>query len=116
MAKYAVALVRSGFSLGHIGFIVPRPLDAQPFVLRCLLGRELNVSDEVLKKLAVGNEFDFQEQNWAPRNVIIRSSMQAKKQVEKELAVRLYVIFGKILFFQILDSNFRSHLFPLSIL
>ena len=91
MAKYASALFQLGFNLDQIGFIVRRQLDAQPFILRCLLKRELNVSDEVLKKLAIGNEFEFQEQNWAPRDVIIRSSTESPKQeVEKELAVRRY--------------------------
>ena len=91
MAKYAEALVRLGFSLAQIGFIVRPPLDAQPIVLRCLLKRELNVSDEVLKKVAIGSEFDFQERNWAPRDVIIRSGTATKKQeVEKELAVPRY--------------------------
>ena len=91
MAKYASALVRLGFSLDQIGFIVQPRLDAQPFVLRCLFKRELNVSDELLKKLAIGSEFDFQEKNWAPRDVIIRGSTETKKQqVEKELAVRRY--------------------------
>ena len=91
MVKYASALVRFGFSLEQIGFIVRSPLDAQPFVLRCLLKRELNVSDEVLKKLAIGSEFDFQEKNWASRDVILRSGTEAKKQqMEEELAVRRY--------------------------
>ena len=91
MGKYAVALMRLGFSFDQIGFIVQPHLDAQPFVLRCLLKRELNVSDELLKKLAIGSEFDFQEKNWAPRDVIIRGSTETKKQqVEKELAVRRY--------------------------
>ena len=90
-AKYVIALVRLGFSLDQIGFIVSRHLDAQPFVLRCLLKRELNVSDEVLKKLAIGNEFNFQENNWLPRDVIIRDGTETpKQQVEKELAVQRY--------------------------
>ena len=93
MAKYAVALVRYGFSLEQIGFIVGRHLDAQPFVLRCLLKRELNVSDEVLKKFPIGSEFNFQENNWLPRDVLIRGGAETKKQqVEKELAVRRYII------------------------
>ena len=93
MVKYASALVRFGFSLEQIGFIVRSPLDAQPFVLRCLLKRELNVSDEVLKKLAIGSEFDFQDNNWLPRDVIIRGGTQTKKQqVEKELATPRYTI------------------------
>ena len=91
MAKYASALVRLGFSLDQIGFIVSLHLDAQTFVLRCLLKWELNVSDEVLKKLAIGNEFNFQENNWLPRDVIIRDGTETKKQqVEKELATLRY--------------------------
>ena len=90
-AKYVIALVRLGFSLDQIGFIVSRHLDAQPFVLRCLLKRELNVSDEVLKKFPIGNEFNFQENNWLPRDVIIRDGTETpKQQVEKELAVQRY--------------------------
>ena len=93
MAKYASALVRQGFSPEQIGFIVQPRLDAQPFVLRCLLKRKLNVSDELRKKLAIGSEFDFQDNNWLPRDVIIRGGTQTKKQqVEKELAVRRYII------------------------
>ena len=88
MAKYASALVQVGFPLDQIGFIVRRHLDAQPFVLRCLLKRKLNLADEVPRKLAIGNEFDFQEKNWTPRDIIIRSGIEtAKQQVEKELAV-----------------------------
>ena len=89
MAKYVSALVQVGFPLDQIGFIVNRHLDAQPFVLRCLLKRKLNLlADEVPRKLAIGNEFDFQEKNWTPRDIIIRSGIEtAKQQVEKELAV-----------------------------
>ena len=88
MAKYASALGQIGFPLDQIGFIVSRSVDAQPFVLRCLLKQKLNLDDEVLRKLAIGSEFDFQEKNWAPRDIIIRSGVEtAKQQVEKELAV-----------------------------
>ena len=88
MAKYASALVQVGFPLDQIGFIVRRPLDAQPFVLRCLLKQKLNLADELLRKLAIGSEFDFQEKNWSTRdNIIIRSGVEtAKQQMEKELA------------------------------
>ena len=88
MAKYASALVQVGFPLDQIGFIVNRHLDAQPFVLRCLLKQKLNLANEVPRKLAIGNEFDFQEKNWTPCDIIIRSGVEtAKQQVEKELAV-----------------------------
>ena len=88
MAEYASALVQVGFPLDQIGFIVRRPLDAQPFVLRCLLKQKLNLADELLRKLAIGSEFDFQEKNWATRDIIIRSGVETvKQQVEKELAV-----------------------------
>ena len=94
MAKYASALVQVGFPLDQIGFIVSRTLDAQPFVLRCLLKQKLNLqlADEVLRKLAIGNELDFQEKNWATSdNIIIRSGVEtAKQQVEKELARTRY--------------------------
>ena len=87
MAKYAGALVQVGFPLDQIGFIMHRPLDAQPFVLRCLLKQKLNLADEVLRKLAIGSEFDFQETNWTPRDIIIRSGVETvRQQVEKELA------------------------------
>ena len=93
MAKYASALVQIGFTLDQIGFIVRRHLDAQPFVLRCLLKQKLNLSDEMLEKLAIGNEFDFHEKTWAPRDIIIRSGTETiKQQVEKELTVPSYVI------------------------
>ena len=88
MAKYASALVQIGFQPDQIGFIVSPHLDAQQFVLRCLLKQKLNLADEVLRKLAIGSEFDFQEKNWATRdNIIIRSGVEtAKQQMEKELA------------------------------
>ena len=89
MAKYSSALVQIGFSLDQIGFIVSRHLDAQPFVLRCLLKQKLNLSDEMPEKLAIGNEFYFQEKNCLPLDIIIRSGNEGtKQQVEKELAVQ----------------------------
>ena len=91
MAKYASVLGQIGFPLDQIGFIVSRQLDAQPFVLRCLLKQKLNIADEMLEKFPIGNEFNFQETNWAPRDIIIRSGVEAvKQQVEKELAVPRY--------------------------
>ena len=93
MAKYASALVQVGFPLDQIGFIMRRHLDAQPFVLRCLLKRKLNLADEVPRKLAIGNEFDFQEKNWTPRDIIIRSGVEATRNpLEKELAVPRYIL------------------------
>ena len=90
MAKYASALVQIGFSPDQIGFIMQQQLKEQPFVLRCLLKRELNESDEAHKKIAIGNDIAFQ-QNWAPRDVIIRSGTETnRQQVEKELAVPRY--------------------------
>ena len=96
MAKYASALVQIGFPLDQIGFIVSRHLDAQPFVLRCLLKQRLNLADEVLKKLAIGNEFDFQQKNLTTRDVIIRSGAEATRNpLEKELVVPRYnIIYG----------------------
>ena len=92
MAKFAHALVRFGFPLDRIGFVFRRTLDAQPFVTRCLLKRELKLAkDEEFEKLAIGDEFRFQEQNLAPRDVIIRTGTQTSLQnVEKELGVPRY--------------------------
>ena len=92
MAKYASALFQLGFTLDQVGFIVPRHLDAQPFVLRCLLKQKLKLSNEKeFKKLAIGNEFEFQEKSCTPRDLIIRSgTATSKHKVEKELAVPRY--------------------------
>ena len=92
MAKYVSELFQLGFTPDQIGFIVPRHLDAQPFVLRCLLKQKLKLSNErELEKLAIGNEFEFQEKSWSPRDLIIRSGTQTiKHKVEKELAVPRY--------------------------
>ena len=106
MAKYVTALVQIGFSIDQIGFIVRRPWDAQPFVLRCLLKQRLNLTDAMLEKLAIGNEFNFQEQKWAPRDVIIRSGAEAKQQVEKELAVKRYDIYILWLQFRLQTSKY----------
>ena len=96
MAKYASILVQIGFPLDQIGFIVRWPLDAQPFVLRCLLKQKLNLADEMLEKLAIGSEFAFQEKNLVSRDIIIRSGTESSKQeVEKELAVQrsdIYIV------------------------
>ena len=93
MAKYASALVQIGFLPDQIGFIVSRHLDAQPFVLRCLLKQKLNLVDEMLEKFAIGSEFDFQQKNWAPCDVIIRSGVEATRNpLEKELAVPRYIL------------------------
>ena len=61
MAKCASVLFQLGFPIDQIGFIVRRQLDAQPFVLRCLLKQKLNLADEVLSKLSIGNGLEFQE-------------------------------------------------------
>ena len=61
MAKYASVLFQLGFPIDQIGFIVRRQLDAQSFVLRCLLKQKLNLADEVLSKLSIGNGLEFQE-------------------------------------------------------
>ena len=91
MAKYANALVQLGFPLEQIGFIVRPYLDAQPFVLRCLLKQMLKLSNKELEKLAIGNEYYSQEKNWATRDVIIRDDTDTSKQrMEKELAVRRF--------------------------
>ena len=93
MAKYASALIQIGFPLGRIGLFFRRTLDAQPFVLRCLLRRELKLSNEEreVEKLAIGDEFYFKEKNWVPRDVIIRTGTETSKQnVEKELGVPRY--------------------------
>ena len=93
MAKYASALVRIGFPLARIGLFFRRPLDAQPFVLRCLLRRELKLSSKKMEdeKLAIGCEFRFQEKNWVPRDVIIRAGTENFLQnVVKEQGVPRY--------------------------
>ena len=91
MTKYASALVQLGFPLEQIGFIAQLYLDAQPFVLRCLLKQMLKLSNKELEKLAIGNEYYSQEKNWATRDVIIRDGTHTtKQQVEKELAVRRF--------------------------
>ena len=90
MAKYAVALVRLGFSLRQIGFIVPRFLGAQPTVISCLLRHKFQLSDEELDKLSIGNEYDFLANNWKPREIIIRCGTAAKNTEEHELIVRRF--------------------------
>ena len=95
MAKYASALVRQGFSLAQIGFIVQPHLDGQPFVLRCLLQQKLNLSSEESQKLAIGDELEFEEKNWTPRDVIIRTGIKAEQNtdmMDMKLALRRYEI------------------------
>ena len=88
MAKYAAALVRLGFTLDKICFIVPRLLDAQPSVLSCILRHKFKLSDEALNILAIGSEYDFLANNWRPREILIRCSPSAKNSKEHELIVR----------------------------
>lgn len=93
MAKYASALVRIGFPVSRIGLFFRGPLDAQPFVLRCLLKRELKLFSEEMEdeKLAIGDEFSFKEKNWVPRDVIIRTSAETSLQnIEKERGIPRY--------------------------
>ena len=92
MAKYASALVRIGFPFDRIGFVFPLTLDAQPFVTRCLLKRELKLAkNEELGKLAIGNDFHFRDKNLTPHDVIIRTGTETLRQnVEKELGVPRY--------------------------
>ena len=95
MAKYASALVRQGFSLAQIGFIVQPHLDGQPFVLRRLLQQQLNLSSEEAEKLAIGDELEFEEKNWTPRDVIIRDGIKAEQHtdmMDMKLVLRRYEI------------------------
>ena len=87
MAKYAAALVRLGFSLGQIGFIVPPFLGAQPSVLSLLLRHKFQLSDDELNKLTIRDEYNFLANNWRPREIIIRCSTASKKSMQHELIV-----------------------------
>ena len=98
MAKYAAALVRLGFTLEQIGFIVLPFLDAQPTVLSCLLRHQFKLSDEELNKLTIGDEYDFLANNWRPREIIIRCSTASKNPVGHELIERRFAYMLIIIF------------------